>query len=168
GYLPQPGWDSAYDWQGFIPHEELPVIYNPDSGYIVTANHAIVTDDYPYLLSRDWDYGHRAARIVERLETLIDAGPLTVETMATLQMDNQFPAAQLLQEAYADIEVEDADVQAALDLLADWDGHNDADSSGAVFANVLWNHLTKAMMNTHQGSIPRDNQSRLVEFFANQ
>jgi penicillin amidase len=168
GYLPQPGWDSAYDWQGFIPQEELPVIYNPDSGYIVTANHAIVTDDYPYLLSRDWDYGHRAARIVERLETLIDAGPLTVETMATLQMDNQFPAAQLLQEAYADIEVADADVQAALDLLADWDGHNDADSSGAAYANVLWNHVTKAMMNTHQGSIPRDNQSRLVEFFADQ
>src|SRR5699024_11818936 len=122
-------------------------------------------DDYPYLLSRDWDYGHRAARIVERLETLIDAGPLTVETMATLQMDNQFPAAQLLQEAYADIEVEEADVQAASDLLADWDGHNDADSSGAVFANVLWNHLTKTMMNTHIGSIPRGYTLRYIEFY---
>ena len=44
GWLPQPGWDSAYDWQGFIPFEELPVSYNPSSGYIVTANNAIVTD----------------------------------------------------------------------------------------------------------------------------
>ena len=26
GSMPQPGWDSAYDWQGFIPFEELPVV----------------------------------------------------------------------------------------------------------------------------------------------
>ena len=168
GYLPQPGWDSAYDWQGFIPHEELPVIYNPDSGYIVTANHAIVNDDYPYMLSRDWDYGHQGARIVEELEALIDQGPLTVEDMTELHMDNQFPAAQHLQAAYADIDVQDDDVQDALGLLAAWDGHNEADSAGAAYANVLWNHVTGAMMNTEEGAIPRDNQSRLVEFFANQ
>ena len=57
GWMPQPGWDSSYDWTGFIPFDELPVSYNPASGYIVTANNAIVTDDYPYFLSRDWDYG---------------------------------------------------------------------------------------------------------------
>ena len=32
GWMPQPGWDSAYDWQGFIPFAELPTSYNPDSG----------------------------------------------------------------------------------------------------------------------------------------
>lgn len=144
------------------------MIYNPDSGYIVTANHAIVNDDYPYMLSRDWDYGHRGARIVEELEALIDQGPLTVEDMTELHMDNQFPAAQHLQAAYADIDVQDDDVQDALGLLAAWDGHNEADSAGAAYANVLWNHVTGAMMNTEEGAIPRDNQSRLVEFFANQ
>ncbi len=168
GYLPQPGWDSAYDWQGFIPHEELPVVYNPESGYIVTANHAIVQDDYPYMLSRDWDYGHRAARIVTRLEAMIDEGPLTVEAMAELHMDNHFPAAEPLQQAYAQLEVQDAEVQAALELLAAWDGHNETDSAGAAYANVVWNHVTEAMMNTHAGAIRRDNQSRFVEFFVNQ
>lgn len=168
GYLPQPGWDSAFDWQGFIPHEELPVIYNPESGYIVTANHAIVNDDYPYLLSRDWDYGHRGARIVDQLEALLDQGPVDGADMAELHMDNHFPAAEHLQAAYADIAVEDADVQAALELLADWDGHNEADSAGAAYANVVWNHVTAAMLDTADGPIPRDNQSRLVEFFANQ
>ncbi|WP_291794738.1 penicillin acylase family protein, partial [Brevibacterium sp.] len=67
GWMPQPGWDSSYDWTGFIPFEELPVAYNPSSGYIVTANTAIVTDDYAHFLSRDWDYGYRAARIADLL-----------------------------------------------------------------------------------------------------
>ncbi|MGZ8803921.1 MAG: penicillin acylase family protein, partial [Microbacterium sp.] len=43
GFMPQPGWDSAYAWQGYIPFEELPTSYNPPEGYIVTANNAIVT-----------------------------------------------------------------------------------------------------------------------------
>lgn len=168
GFLPQPGWDSAYDWQGYIPFEELPVSYNPDSGYIVTANHAIVNDDYPYFLSRDWDYGHRAARIEAQLEDLIAAGPVTVEALTDLQMDTQFPAAEPLQQAYAAITVDDADVQAALDMLAAWDGHNAADSNTAAFANVLWNHVTKAMVETQETHIPRDNQSRITEFFIDQ
>lgn len=168
GYLPQVGWDSSYDWQGFIPFDDLPVSYNPDSGYIVTANNAIVTDDYPYFLSRDWDYGYRAARIVEQLEALIDAGPVTVESMSQLHMDTRFPAAEPLQQAYAAIEVENDDVQQALDMLADWDGHNDADSATAAYANVLWNQVTRAMMNTQDAEIARDDQSRLVEFFIHQ
>ena len=168
GYLPQPGWDSAYDWQGEIAFEDHPVSYNPESGYIVTANNPIVNDDYPYFLSRDWDRGHRAARIVDRVEQLLDAGPVTADDMAELQMDNAFPGAEALQQAYTDIEVEDDDVQQALDLLADWDGQNDPDSSGAAFANVLWNHVTFQMMRSQDATIPRSNQSRFVEFFKQQ
>ena len=32
GWMPQPGWDSSYDWTGFIPFDELPVSYNPQLG----------------------------------------------------------------------------------------------------------------------------------------
>ncbi|MDO9396422.1 MAG: penicillin acylase family protein, partial [Herbiconiux sp.] len=77
GWMPQPGWDSSYDWTGFIPFEELPVSYNPTSGYIVTANNAIVGDDYEYFLSRDWDYGYRAARIAHLIERRAATAPLT-------------------------------------------------------------------------------------------
>lgn len=165
GFLPQPGWDSAYDWQGTIPFDQHPVSYNPDSGYIVTANNAIVTDDYEYFLSRDWDYGHRAARIVEELEAMLEAGSVTVDDMAELHMDNEFPAADALQEAYASIDVDDAEVQEAIALLADWDGQNDPDSAGAAFANVLWNHVTHAMVRSQETDIPRDDQSRYAVFF---
>src|SRR5699024_11585024 len=128
GYLPQPEWDSAYDKQAAIAFEDHPVSYNPESGYIVTANNPIVNDDYPYFLSRGWDRGHRAARIVDRVEQLLDAGPVTGDDMAELQMDNAFLVADALQQAYTDIDVEDDDVQQTLELLAGADGQNNPDA----------------------------------------
>lgn len=166
GWLPQPGWDSAYDWQGSIPFEDHPYLYNPENGYIVTANNAIVANDYPYFLSRDWDYGYRAARIKELLEEQIAAGPVTAAQMADLQMDNQSPAASSLKSAYKDIKVEDQKVQEALDLLATWDGQNGADSAPAAFANVLWNQVTTQMADGFDVEIPRDDQSRYAYVFA--
>ena len=38
GFSPLIGWESEYDWQGYHAHEELPRAYNPDEGYIITAN----------------------------------------------------------------------------------------------------------------------------------
>ncbi len=168
GWLPQPGWDSAYDWQGFIPFDAQPSLYNPDSGYIVTANNAIVSEDYPYFLSRDWDYGYRAARIVELLEESFEAGPVDASTMADIQMDNQMPAAQSLQAAYRDIVPENTEVARALDGLRNWDGQNDSDSGEAAFANVLWEHVTGLMVGDQAAKISRDDQSRYAKFFENQ
>jgi len=38
--MPVPGWTSDFDWAGFVPFDELPRIYNPPSGIIVTPTHA--------------------------------------------------------------------------------------------------------------------------------
>lgn len=168
GWLPQPGWDSAYDWTGFIPFEELPRSYNPPAGYVVTANNAIVPDSYPYFLSRDWDYGYRAARITALLDRKIAEGPITADDLREIQADDRMPAAASLRRAYAGISVEDPKVQAALDGLRDWDEQNRADSPVAAFANVLWNRVTALMVGGGSTAIPRDDQSRFAVFFAEQ
>ncbi|PIO49418.1 penicillin acylase family protein [Leucobacter sp. OAMLP11] len=168
GWLPQPGWDSAYDWTGFIPFAELPRSYNPPAGYIVTANNAIVPESYPYFLSRDWDYGYRAARITALLDRKITEGPITADDLREIQADDRMPAAASLRRAYARISVEDPKVQAAIDGLRDWDEQNRADSSVAAFANVLWNRVTALMVGGGSTEIPRDDQSRFTVFFAEQ
>ncbi|MGO3147205.1 MAG: penicillin acylase family protein [Leucobacter sp.] len=165
GYLPTPGWSSEYDWKGFVPFEEQPWSYNPESGYIVTANNAIVNDDYPHFLSRDWDYGYRAARITELIEEKIAQGPFDAADLADIQMDNQMPAAKSLQQAYADMTVDDPQIQEALALLADWDGQNAIDSPAAAFANVLWEHVTADLVAGHDGTVDRDDQSRFARVF---
>jgi len=41
------GWDSANDWQGFLPHELLPQVIDPKQGWLVTANHRPIASFYP-------------------------------------------------------------------------------------------------------------------------
>ncbi|TDN91006.1 penicillin acylase family protein [Microbacterium sp. BK668] len=143
GSLPQPGWDPAYDWKGFIPAAELPVAYNPPEGYIVTANNAVVGADYPYLLTRDWDYGWRAARITELLQRAIALGPLTADDMRDIQADEQFWIGIRLSSALHDVTTGDEKVDAALELLRSWDVQNDTDSAPAAYANALWDELVQ-------------------------
>lgn len=139
--MPQPGWDSSYDWTGFIPFEELPTSYNPPEGWIVTANNAIVGAEYPHFLTRDWDYGWRAARITDLLQRAAVQGPLTVDAMRDIQADDEFWMGRRLVAVYEDVTTGDAGTDAALDLLRSWDLHNAPDSAAAAYANVLWDEL---------------------------
>ena len=162
GSLPQPGWDSAYAWQGYIPFEELPVSLNPSSGYIVTANNAIVGEEYPYQLTRDWDYGWRAARIVEMLERRIAAGPLTATDMRDIQADNTLWIGPRLIAAYAGVRTGDEETDAALDLLGGWDAQNHAGSAAAAYANVLWDELVQNIfVRERETPAPTGNQARM-------
>lgn len=161
GWMPQPGWDSSYDWTGFIPFEELPVAYNPSSGYIVTANNAIVTDDYEYFLSRDWDYGYRAARIAHLIERRSAAAPLTAEDMRAIQMDNEMWIGKRLAGAMGDIEVTGAGPKEAVELLRSWDAQNKASSAAAAYANVLWSNLVQNIFDEREQPLPIDGQARL-------
>lgn len=71
GLLPVPGWTGEHEWEGWIPYEELPAMFNPDEGYIVTANNAVVDEDYPHLISLYWADGDRAERIRQILQAAI-------------------------------------------------------------------------------------------------
>ena len=161
GWMPQPGWDSTYDWTGFIPFEELPVSYNPSSGYIVTANNAIVTDDYEHFLSRDWDYGYRAARIAHLLERRSAAAPLTAQDMRDIQMDDEMWIGAQLASVMGDVEVSGSGPREAVDLLTAWDAQNTATSAAAAYANVLWSNLVQNIFAEREQPLPSDGQGRL-------
>jgi penicillin amidase len=84
GLAPAPGWDARYDWQGFIPFEQLPRRFNPPEGMIVTANQKIVGDDYPYFITSEWTVPYR----YQRIRTLLEAEPHhTKDTFAAIQKD---------------------------------------------------------------------------------
>ncbi|MGN7948995.1 penicillin acylase family protein [Microbacterium sp. 22215] len=161
GWMPQPGWDSSYDWTGFIPFEDLPVSYNPSAGYIVTANNAIVPDDYPYFLSRDWDYGYRAARIVDLIERRSADAPLTADDMRDIQMDSEMWIGKRLAAALDDVQVTGEGTADAVDLLRSWDAQNEASSAAAAYANVLWSNLVQNLFAERDQPLPIDGQGRL-------
>ena len=52
GTMPVEGWISANDWTGdYIPFDGLPSVLDPEEGFIVTANQAVIDERYPYLLT---------------------------------------------------------------------------------------------------------------------
>jgi len=84
GRVPARGWDADYDWQGYLPVEEMPKRHNPDSGYVQTANAKIVDQDYPHYLTSYWAYPYRQNRIA----TMIEAREKhSVESFMDMQMD---------------------------------------------------------------------------------
>ncbi|MEW5783667.1 MAG: penicillin acylase family protein [Bacillota bacterium] len=68
GLLPVDGSTDEFEWEGYIPWDELPALYNPPEGIIVTANHRVVDDDYPYFISSEWAPPYRAMAILRELE----------------------------------------------------------------------------------------------------
>ncbi len=69
GSIPVPGDSDAYEWVGTVPYAELPRLFNPPSGIIITANNRIVGKSYPHFLTHNWFSPHRARRIHELLES---------------------------------------------------------------------------------------------------
>jgi penicillin amidase len=63
-----PGDSSKYDWTGLAPFEELPFEFNPERGYVSSANNKTVPDDYPYYISHWFATSDRIDRIREMLE----------------------------------------------------------------------------------------------------
>ena len=51
GDVPVDGSSGKFEWEGYIPFDELPQAWNPPDGFIVTANQNPFPADYPYRVS---------------------------------------------------------------------------------------------------------------------
>ncbi|MFB6785268.1 penicillin acylase family protein [Streptomyces olivaceus] len=146
GSVPAPGWDPKFRWTGeYIDQDELPHEYDPERGYIVTANQAVVDEDsYPYTLTTDWGYGTRSQRITSLIEQKIkDGGKISTDDMRQMQLDNSSEMAKLLVPQLLKIDVADKDVREAQKLLEGWDYTQDADSAAAAYFNAVWRNVLK-------------------------
>ena len=151
GTLPVPGWTDDYQWQGYIPFGELPYAFNPPQGYIVTANHAVVGPEYPYLITTGWDYGYRARQIIAMLENAPQ--PLSLEDIQRMQGDNTDLNAVTLVPLLLAIPLDDSRLDEARALLADWDYQNHMDSAPAGLFAAFWKHLLNL---TFADDLPED------------
>ncbi|MEU3015930.1 penicillin acylase family protein [Nocardiopsis sp. NPDC007018] len=158
GRWPAPGWDSDYDWEDYVPFDELPSVFNPSSGVIVTANQAVVDEDYEHFLTADWDYGYRSQRINDLLDEAIAEGPVGVDDMERVLMDSQHGAALETTPYLLDVEVGGVTAEAQ-GLLADWDHRNEPDSAGAAFYNATWRHLLPLLFD-ELGPVDMNSNSR--------
>ena len=61
------GETDEYDWKGYVPFEQMPSSFNPESGLVSSANNKTVGDNYPYYISDDFALPYRINRIRQML-----------------------------------------------------------------------------------------------------
>jgi penicillin amidase len=83
GLMPVPG-DGNWDWQGYLPQDQWPQVYNPQEGFIVTANNKVTSPNYPHTISLEWEEPYRAQRI---RELILAKEKLSLEDMVAMQQD---------------------------------------------------------------------------------
>lgn len=148
GTLPVPGWTDEYEWTGYIPFEELPYTFNPKEGYIVTANNQVNPEGYPYLITKDWDYGFRANRIVEMITTA--PGKIDAAYIQSMHADSFNAIGAVLTPIILSTEL-DAKYAPALEQLKSWDYQDRVDSTPAAIFNSF---LRALIQNTFNDDLP--------------
>ncbi len=65
GLLPRRGDTGEYEWKDYVPFELLPSSYNPEEGFVSSANQRTVGKDYPFFISGEFSMPYRILRIRE-------------------------------------------------------------------------------------------------------
>lgn len=140
GLLPVPG-AAQYEWSGYVPTSELPRSFNPPGGFIATANHKVIPENYPYNVGFEWAPPYRVNRIKEVLSGMRDSGrKLTLGDMEKLQTDvTSLPARQFLS-LLKDVSPNST---AAVQMLLRWDGVLSRESAAAALYEVWLRKLRR-------------------------
>jgi penicillin amidase len=164
GLLPVSG-DGKYEWSGFVPNSLLPHSFNPDKGFIATANQKMIPEDYLYAVGYEWAAPARYLRATELLGDAKNAGrKLTVADMQAFQTDVVSLHARALQSllsaALADVNGAPDRVQSAATLLLAWDCALRTDSAAAALYEFWAAELRKSVSAL---VVPQEAQSALGE-----
>ncbi|NOZ75735.1 MAG: penicillin acylase family protein, partial [FCB group bacterium] len=134
--IPRDGSRSENDWQGTVPFDQMPYLYNPPEGIIITANNKTIDGNYPFYISNLWADPSRAIRIKNLFG---NRSGITVKDVKAVQLDQVSAYARemiprllpLLPEPENETEV------SALKMLRNWDGNEGSDSPGALIFQTL-------------------------------
>jgi penicillin amidase len=150
GILVCPGDTSLYDWLGQVPFEELPCSFNPECGYVSSANNRTVGDDYPYYIGTWFSLPYRAERIREMLDEQKEHG---IEDFMRMQRDQVSHFARKMTPVYLEALTDQTEeiCQSAFQVLDQWDYSMDAGSSAALIFEIMWLELQQAMFKDELG-----------------
>lgn len=163
GALPYDGSTNDGDWTSYIPFEELPNLYDPPGGLIVTANQRTVGTGYKYTqFIRDAAPPWRARRIFDRLSS---KSQITMDDVRDTQLDVfNIPldnlAKQIVKLGAASPET--------LAVLRAWDGRMTPDSTAALLANGIRGCLANAIADDYKPAPENLVRERILDWAVRQ
>ena len=164
GQYPSPGWLAKYDWQGYIPFDELPQKFNPAKNYIATANHKIIDDDYKHYIASKWTLPYRYNRIVK----LLEAKPKhNLDSLKTIQLDQYSNFLEImrpiLDKALSQQPLADPDAIKAYELVKQWDGRATAESREMLILTLWIRNLQSVILTPEFDKLRSRNHQFLID-----
>jgi penicillin amidase len=165
GDVPVPGDTDDYEWTGYIPFEELPQAFNPDSGLIVTANARVTGPNYKPYITDHWEEPYRTARIYDLLHDKRDLRP---EDMLSVQTDTYsyphlFMAEQLVTAAKV-APPKDERARKLIQEARNWSGMADANSPVVTFLDAALFRALHLILEPHLGNDTVEYRWRKIAF----
>jgi penicillin amidase len=145
GDVPLDGSSGDFEWDGYIPFDELPAAYNPPGGIVATANQNPFPADYPYTVSGNFAPPNRALRIRGLLSARSGwRAPdlLAVQTDIFSAFD-KFLAEQAVA-AYDRRGSKNPALDPSVALLRAWDGRMDKDLAAPFLISLVYQHVRTA------------------------
>ncbi len=155
GAAPMPGDSGEYEWNGYIPFDEMPQVLDPPGGIIATANSRVAGPDYPYFLTAIWMSPWRTDRIFTLLGQDKKFQPQdfsTIQDDVVSEMD--VFVAKALVNAAQNSKPRDDRTAKLIQMLADWDGRTTADSIEATFVEQTRRALERNLFHPYLGDTP--------------
>jgi penicillin amidase len=145
GDVPADGASGDFEWDGFIPFDQLPSFYNPPRGWIVTANQNPFPENYPYRVSGDFGAPYRANEIRDRLTARAGWKP---QDMLAVQKDvysafSSFLARRIVA-AYDRKKPAKRELGEAIGLLRSWNGQMEKRTAAPLVIVLAYDQLRKA------------------------
>jgi penicillin G amidase len=146
GDVPLDGSSGEFEWDGYIPFEQMPSIYNPPSGVIATANQNPFPPGFAYRTSGSFADKYR----IQQIRALLDAKPkLTIADMLAIQKDvysayDKFLAQQVIR-ASETHPTQDEALRAAVGVLRAWNGQMEKDQAAPLMTELLNNEVGRAL-----------------------
>ncbi len=146
---------AAASGSGGCAYEDMPTQLDPEGGWIVSANNALVDDGYGAFLGAEPDPGYRAERIIGLIDGYSQDG-LTIDEMSIIQNDTAPLRGQDIVPALFDIEPATEPGRQVLERILDWDGACDTTSTGCA-AYMVWEyHALRGLFDDELGPLARE------------
>lgn len=162
-----PGDRSDLIWQEYLPFDQVPLLLNPNAGFITEANSTpfkatapeddLKPADFSDTLGIETQMTNRAFRALE----LLGSDPsISAEEFRAYKYDHAYSSQSELAEMIAEVLAvdagADADLKAAQTILKEWDLKTDYESRGAALGVLMGEPVVRARLSGKEPPTPMD------------
>jgi penicillin amidase len=146
GDVPVDGSTGEFDWDGYIPFDQLPVAFDPPHGIIVSANQNTFPPDYPFPVNGNFAPPVRSREIFDALSARKGWRP---DELLAVQKDvysawYRFLASQIIA-SYQKRTSSSPQLDQAIALLKGWNGQMDKDWAAPFLMTLIYQHVRRTV-----------------------